>query len=56
MKNGKGTKKLSCGCPPILDLAVRTYRNGQKIWGYACKCGKVFIKKGTLKKNEADEQ
>ena len=40
---------LLCGCPPILELVVRKYKDGSEIWGYACKCGKVFKEKGRLK-------
>lgn len=44
----KRHKPLPCGCEPTGELVVRTYANGEKVWGYACKCGKVFKKRGSL--------
>jgi hypothetical protein len=37
---------LPCGCEPTGTCVVRTYSDGRTEWGYACKCGKKFIKLG----------
>lgn len=36
-----------CGVK-ALDLVVRTYRDGRREWGYACRCGRVYEAKGRL--------